>query len=101
MAIGKVKAYTQYIEPNVVYYLYMKQLISDAFCPKGAVEKNHYLIECLTYSVLRREMFDTVDRISDVTEVLLLFGDTSLSNEDNEVIFRAVHKFIHLTKRFS
>ena len=53
------------------------------------------------YSVMRREMFDTLDRISDVTEVLLLFGDTSLSNEDNETIFRAVHKFIHQTKRFS
>ena len=77
-------------------------MIPDAFCPCGAVENNnHYLIECPMYTVMRREMFDTVNRISDVTEVLLLYEDTSLTNEDNEAIFRAIHKFIHQTKRFS
>ena len=36
-----------------------------------------------------------------ITFMLLLFGDASFSNEDNETIFRAVHKIIHQTKRFS
>ena len=77
-------------------------MIPDDFCPCGAVENNNqYLIECPMYSVMRKEMFDTVNRISDVTGVLLLFGDTSLSNEENETLFRAVHKLIHQTKRFS
>ena len=53
------------------------------------------------YNIMRMEMFDTVNRYSDVTETVLLFGDNSLSIESNEAIFRAVHKYIHQTKRFS
>ena len=54
------------------------------------------------YNIMRMEMFDTVNRYSDVTETVLLFGgENSLSIESNEAIFRAVHKYIHQTKRFS
>ena len=53
------------------------------------------------YNIMRMEMFDTVNRYSDVTETVLPFGDNSLSIESNEAIFRAVHKTIHQTKRFS
>ena len=37
-----------------------------------------------------REILDTVNRIPDVIEMFLLFIDTSLSSEDNEVIFTVV-----------
>ena len=53
------------------------------------------------YNIMRMEMFDTVNRYFDVTETVLLFGDNSLSIESNEAIFRAVHKYINQTKRFS
>ena len=53
------------------------------------------------YTIMRREMFDIVNRYSDVTETGLLFGDDSLSIESNEAIFRAAHKYIHHTKRVS
>ena len=58
-------------------------------------------MECQMYNIMRMEMFDTVNRYSDVTETVLLFGDNSLSIESNEAIFRAVHKYILQTKRFS
>ena len=53
------------------------------------------------YNIMRMEMFDTVNRYSDVTETVLRFGDNSLSIESNEAIFRAVHIYIHQTKRLS
>ena len=31
------------------------------------------------YTIMRMEMFDIVNRYSDVTETVLLFGDNSLS----------------------
>ena len=84
------------------HYLFKKNLVSDPLCFCGAVENNfHYLMECQMYNIMRMEMYDTVNRYSDVTETVLLFGDNSLSIESNEAIFRAVHKYIHQTKRFS
>ena len=84
------------------YYLFKKNLVSDPLCFCGAVENNfHYLMKCQMYNIMRMEMFDTVNRYSDVTETVLLFGDNSLSIESNEAIYRAVHKYIHQTKRFS
>ena len=53
------------------------------------------------YTIMRRKMFGIVNRYPDVTETVLRFGDHSLSIESNEAIFRAVHKYIHQTKRFS
>ena len=46
---------------------------------------------------MRIETFDTVNRYSNVTETVLLFGNNSLSIESNEAIFRAVHRYIHQT----
>ena len=40
-------------------------------------------------------MFDTVSRYIDVSEMVLLFGDNTLSNENNEAIVKAVYKYIH------
>ena len=50
---------------------------------------------------MHREMFDTVSRYIDASEMVLLFGDNTLPNENNEAIFKAFYKYIHQTKRFS
>ena len=50
---------------------------------------------------MRKEMLQTVSRIADVSETVLLYGDSNLSDTDNELVFKAVHKYIHQTKRFS
>ena len=50
---------------------------------------------------MRREMFQTVSRYVDVSENILLFGDSNLSDRNNEIVFKAVHKYIHQTKIFS
>ena len=46
---------------------------------------------------MRREMFQTVSRYVDVSEKVLLFGDSNLSERNNEIIFKAVHRYIHQT----
>ena len=47
------------------------------------------------------EMLQTVSRFTDVSEMVLLYGDSSLSDTNNELVFKAVHRYIHQTKRFS
>ena len=84
------------------YYLYNRNLISDALCQCGTIENNfHFLLECRRYNVMRREMLQTVSRFADVSERVLLYGDSNLSDTDNELVFKAVHKYINQTKRFS
>ena len=46
-------------------------------------------------------MLQTDSRFADVSETVLLYGDCNLSDTNNELIFKAVHKYIHQTKRFS
>ena len=50
---------------------------------------------------MRREMLQTVSRFTDVSEMVLYFGDSNLSDTNNELVFKAVHRYIHQTKRFS
>ena len=49
---------------------------------------------------MRREMLQTVSRFADVSERVLLYGDSNLSDTDNELVFKAVHKYINQIKRF-
>ena len=50
---------------------------------------------------MSREMLQKVSRFADVSETVLLYGDRNLSDTDNEIVFKAVHKYINQTKRFS
>ena len=56
-------------------------------------------MECRRYNVMRREMLQTVSRFADVSERVLLYGDSNLSDTENELVFKAVHKYINQTKR--
>ena len=49
---------------------------------------------------MRMEMLQTVSRFADVSETVLLYGDSNLSDTNNELVFKAVHRYIHQTKRF-
>ena len=50
---------------------------------------------------MRREMLQTVSRFADVSTMVLLYGDSNLSDTDNGFVFKAVQRYIHQTKRFS
>ena len=49
---------------------------------------------------MRREVLQTVSRFADVSETVLLYGASNLSNTDNELVCKAFHKYIHQAKRF-
>lgn len=83
------------------YYLNRRNLVPSPLCVCGVVENNHhFLLICPRYSAIRDDMINTVIRYSNVTLDVLLFGNETLSIEDNENIFKAVHTYIIKTKRF-
>ena len=49
------------------------------------------------YNDMRREMLQTVSRFTDVYEMFFLYGDSNLSDTNNELVFKAVHRYIHQT----
>ena len=65
------------------------------------MEDNHHsLLVCDQYTDLRRELLTTVSEKYNPTLDVLLYGDLSLSLEENKAIFLAVHDFILKSKRF-
>ena len=44
---------------------------------------------------MSREMLQTVSRFADVSETVLLYGESNLSDTNNGLVFKAVHKYIH------
>ena len=62
---------------------------------------SHFLFICPKFNVIRRELLHTASNYFELSEAALLFGDDTLSDESNEVIFRTIHKYIQQTKRFS
>ena len=75
----------------------------DPNCVCGlVVEKpKHYFLECPLYAGPRVDLITEIARITDCNVNILLFGDNTLSFDDNKTIFQSVHKYIHATKRFS
>ena len=70
-------------------------------CPRsicGSVEDT--LLVCDQYTNIRRELLTTVSGICNPTLNVLLYGDPSLSLEQNKYIVKAVQDFILKSKRF-
>ena len=76
-------------------HLFSKNLIDSPRCACGSVEDNHhFLFVCDQYTELRRELLTTVSEKCNPTLDVLLYGDLSLSLEENKAIFLAVHDFV-------
>ena len=81
--------------------LFSKNIVNSPFCACGHVETtSHYLLNCQRYVNFRRDLEDAVTMHTSFTLNTLLFGDQSLSNEQNICIFSAVHNYISRTQRF-
>ena len=70
----------------------------------------HYFLHCHYYNIIRRTLLDTVNEIinknlSDFSEQtlvnLLLYGNPSLTFEENKEIIKASIIFIHSSQRFA
>ena len=54
---------------------------------------------CSRYTDERRVMVNAVQSLTEVSLRVLLYGDDNLTEEQNLVLFEAVHRYIHATKR--
>ena len=83
------------------FHLRRRHLVPSPNCVCGATENNkHYLLDCHRYVNARDEMLNIMIRYSNVTAVILLFGNTEFPVQVNEEIFKAVQAYIRKTRRF-
>lgn len=86
-------------------HLFHRNLVPNPNCICGEVESNnHFLLECPRYNLLREDLLSDVRQLilpaSTITSRLLLYGDSTLSVENNCSIFKEVQKYIKKSKRF-
>ena len=60
----------------------------------------HYFFHCRKFTIERQVYNDTVRAFQLLSIDMILCGNYNLNMENNLVLFRAVHKYIHATKRF-
>ena len=82
-------------------HLFRKNIVHSPLCHCGFVEStSHFFFECTRYSDIRQSLIDAVSNFTTPSLHVLLNGDDSLSIDENNDIFQAVHQFIRLSKRF-
>ena len=82
-------------------HLSSKNIIASPACVCGSIEDtHHYLLVCNQFTDFRRNMINSVSTICRPTLRILLYGDPTLTYQQNKCIFLAVHEFIKKTRRF-
>ena len=59
----------------------------------------HYFFHCRKITIERQIFNDTVRVFQPLSSEMILCGNYNLNIENNIVLFRAVHRYIHATKR--
>ena len=59
-----------------------------------------FFFHCIKYIGERQVFNDTVREFQPLTINLILFGSENWNTETNMVLFRAIHRYIHASKRF-
>ena len=83
--------------------LFRRNLVDNPYCTCGEVENSkHFHLACPRYNQMRGEIILSIRQIAnvDLTTDVLLFGTEAVSDEINSSIFKAVQKYIKLSKRF-
>ena len=62
---------------------------------------SHFLFLCPSTNVARQYMLDQLLRICSPTVEILLYGDINRTVQENTAVFKIVHEYIRLTKRFT
>ncbi|KAH3696698.1 hypothetical protein DPMN_084174 [Dreissena polymorpha] len=83
-------------------HLYAKNIIDSPLCCCGDIVSNfHFLFTCSDYSVIRTKLMNDVLGIRSPVDLdTLLFGNTSLNDDDNSTIFLCVKQYITESKQF-
>ena len=82
--------------------LFQNHLTDDTRCACGNTEENalHFFLECENYANSRIVMFRQTRKYHPLSLNTILYGKSSLSDNDNSFLFQAVQKFIQDTGRF-
>ena len=81
--------------------LFRKNISDTSQCTCGSTETaDHFLLECPLYHGQRQELFQVISLICPISVDVLLFGNSTVSYENNVKIFEAVHNYIKNSKRF-
>ena len=84
------------------YHLFCKNIINDELCVCGNREDtNHFLFVCPRFQMQRQIMVNKLLSMCNISLHVLLYGDNSLSFQQNVEIFQIVQDFIVRMKRFS
>ena len=82
-------------------HLFTKNIVDSPLCVCGEVENtHHYLFDCTRYDDLRRELLNAVSHYCEPTVNTILFGNSSLTSNQNQNIFIAVQDNLIKSKRF-
>ena len=82
-------------------HLFLKNITDSPLCRCGSIENTeHFFLYCRYYQDQRDELLSVVTPYQVPTVNLFLYGDTTLSQYTNTIIFESVQKFIIGTKRF-
>ena len=75
--------------------LFRKNISDTSQCTCGSMETaDHFLLECPFYHGQRQELFQVISLICPISVNVLLFGNSTVSYENNAKIFEAVHTYI-------
>ena len=82
--------------------LFQNHLTNDPSCSCGNDNENalHYFFECENHSYARIIMFRSTRKYHPLSLNTVLFGKTTLSDDDNLFVFQSVQQFIKDTRRF-
>ena len=83
--------------------LFRVNLINDPGCVCGWVIEDtfHFFLECCLYVEAREQLTNNLQFLDSLLIEALLFGDNSLSEEQNAQTFKSVQLYIKQAKRFT
>ena len=84
-----------------LYDLHVKDNPSCMYCNQ-IEDANHFFLSCPMYTVEREQMIDTIHQQIDNIDInTILYGNESISIEQNQTIFQTVHEYIKNSGRFT
>ena len=88
---------------NLNNYLFRNHTSDNPLCDLcGMVEDaTHYFFHCRKLTIESQGINNTVRVFQPLSIDMILCGNFNLNMENNIVLFRAVHRYIHATKRFN
>ena len=83
------------------YDLFLKNILESPLCTCGEIENSyHYFFRCRQYEQQRIALFHSLSHLGIISLDVILRGDPTMTNDENVVIFEAVHLFIEQSKLF-